>query len=326
MDRVLFSGDEANEKVRALAEKRISGGFDAGEAVTTGIDYFDSNNPPLMRGELALLLGLTSHGKSLFASTLAKHTLDRLGNSGDRAVLIVMTEETVEARRVQMWADPRVSILSVLMGNTPIEIIDENIYASTSQPVFFIGNTTDLADVGTNNGIIRPSTISRAIRELLARGIRPELLLIDHVHDLEPDHPYHDEQSRHDAIADELKILANALSQFCPTVALAQCNKDVEKRPPQSCQPNAYDLKNMQALAARARDIYTISYPVRHNATGMEFNTVHGKVKAYKGMFLVYSAKARNGKCAGDTLAMSAYDDEGQWTNQLHEQFGGFAR
>lgn len=323
-ERAIYSGDDANAKVRALAERRARGEFGAGEAVTTGVDYFDRNNPPLMRGELALLLGLTSHGKTLFASTLAKHTLDRLGNSGNRGLLIVMTEETVEARRVQMWGDARVTIRSILTGEAPLEVIDENIRATTGQPVYYIGATTDLADVGTNNGIIRPSTIARAIGQLLKRGIEPELLLIDHAHDMEPNHPYHDEASRLDAVADELKTLANALVPYCPMIALGQCNKDVEKRPPQACQPNAYDLKHMQSLAARARDIYTISYPVRHNALGLDFQTVHGRVKALKGTFLVYSAKARNGRCAGDTLAMSALDDNGEWGNQLTESRGGY--
>ena len=41
--------------------------------------------------------------------------------------------------------------------------------------------------------------------------------------------------------------------------------------------------------------------------------------EASKGLFLVHCAKARNGRCAGDTLAMSALDEQGEWSNQLRE-------
>lgn len=315
----IYSGDEANDKVWALAQKRKGGMFGAGEAVTTGVDYFDQNNPPLMRGEVALLIGLTSHGKTLYASTMAKHTLDRLGNSGKRGLLIVMTEETVEARRVQMWGDARVTIRGILTGGSSLEAISDNIAASAGQPVYFMGQTTDLADVGTTDGIMRASTIVRGLEQLFKLGIEPELVLLDHAHDLEPDKPYHGEAERYEAVSDELKQLANGLAKHCPLVILGQCNKDVEKRPPAQGQPNAYDLKFMQGLAARARDIYTIYYPQRHNAIGMKFPTVHGQVMAAKGTFLVHAAKARNGRCAGETLAMTAMDDSGQWSNQLHE-------
>lgn len=322
--RRIYSGDDANALVRQLAEKRAAGQFGAGEVVSLGVPYFDANNPPLMRGELSLLLGLTSHGKTLMAATVAKHTIERIGNIGNRGLLVVMTEETVEARRIQMWGDSAVTIRGVLLGETPMDRIDKNILASAGQPVYFIGQTTALNDVGTNGGTLRPSTIADGIHQLLARGIEPELLLIDHAHDLEPDRPYRGEQERFDSVAEELKQLANALGSYCPILALAQCKKEVEQRPPEQGQPNAYDLKYMQALAARARDIFSIYYPQRHKADGLRFNTVSGKIKASKGTFLVHCAKARNGRCAGETLAMSALDDDGLWSNQLREMNGGF--
>lgn len=321
--RRLWSGDEANELVRKLAHDRSSGKFGAGECVPLGVPYFDENNPPLMRGELAILLGLTSHGKTLMAATIAHKMLERLGNGGDRALLVVMTEETVEARRVQMWGDSAVTIRSILTGRAPMDRIDYNIEASAGQPVYFIGQTTSLSDVGTQSGTIRPSTIAEGINKLLHMGIAPEALIIDHAHDLEPDGKYRGEAERFEAVADEIKQLANALSQYCPVITLAQCNKDVEKRPPLQGQPNAYDIKFMQSLAARARDIYTIYYPNRANGNNLQFPTAHGAIRATKGLFLVHAAKARNGKCGGETIAMTAMDDNGQWSNQLHEVRNG---
>lgn len=317
--RAIISGDEANELVLRLADKRASGQFGAGEAVTLGVPYFDANNPPLMRGELAILQGLTSHGKTLFASTVAHETLARLGNDGNRALLIVMTEETVEARRIQMWGDPHVTMLSVLTGTASLERISENVIASSGQPLFFIGQTTALEDVGTQSGILRPSTIADGVNQMLQQGVEVELVMVDHAHDLEPDRSYRNDQERCDAVAEELKQLANALGRYCPMIVLAQCRKEVENRPPLQAIPNAYDLKFMQALAARARDIYSIYYPNRHNANGMSFPTVRGEKTASKGMFLVHAAKARNGRIGGDTLPMTALDNLGRWSNQLHE-------
>jgi len=314
----VYSGDEANALVLELAEKRAKG-FEIGESVSLGIPYFDSENPPLMRGEVALVTGLTSHGKSLFSATIAKNTLDRIGKKSGAGLLVVMTEETVEARRVQTWGDSRVTLKDILLGKASLVAIRENITKSSEQPIYFVGQTTKLSDVGSRNGTLRPSSIAASVRQLIERGVQPELVIVDHAHDLEPDRQYSGEQEKHDAVAEELKQLANALTRYCPMMVLAQCRKDVENRPAMTAQPNAYDLKYMQSLAARARDIYTIYYPAKHGGTGMTFKTAKGDVAATRGMFLVHSAKARNGSCAGKTLAMTTSDDQGKWTNCLQE-------
>lgn len=317
-ERVIITGDEANALVRELAVKR-SQGFEIGEAVPTGIDYLDTNNPPLMRGELALVLGLTSHGKSLFSATLARNTLKRLGKNSNAGLLVVMTEETVEARRIQTWGDSRVTIKDVLLGRAPIKVIDDNISKSANDPIYFVGQTTSLTDVGTRNGTLRPSSIATSVHDMISRGIAPELVIVDHAHDLEPDRHYGNEQEKHDAVAEELKQLANALGRYCPMLVLGQCRKEVENRNAQQAQPSAYDLKFMQALAARARDIYTVYYPTKHSGNGMTFKTAKGPVQAAKGLFMVHVAKARNGTCAGDTIAMTAFDETGKWGNYLTE-------
>ncbi len=314
----VFSGNEANALVLELAEKRAKG-FDIGEAVSTGIPYFDNENPPLMRGEVALVTGLTSHGKSLFSATIAKNTLDRIGKNSSAGLLVVMTEETVEARRVQTWADSRVTLKDILLGRASLVAIRDNIVKSADQPIYFLGQTTKLSDVGSRNGTLRPSSIAAAIYEMTRRGIKPELVIVDHAHDLEPDRNYNGEQEKHDAVSEELKQLANALAAHCPLMVLAQCRKEVENRPAMTAQPNAYDLKYMQSLAARARDIYTIYYPAKHGGTGMTFKTAKKDIVATRGMFLVHSAKARNGSCAGKTLAMTTSDFDGQWSNYLRE-------
>ena len=317
--RRIYSGDEANERVRSLAERRTGGMLEAGESVTTGIPYFDENNPPLMRGELAVLLGLTSHGKTLAAATIGNHVLRTLGNSGDRALLIVMTEETVEARRVQMWGDSAVTIRDILNGRASLEQIDRNISKTRGQPVFYLGSVTGAEDVATGDGAIRPSTVADAINQLLRRGVSPELVIVDHAHDMEPDRPYSDDQQRCDWVADGLKRLANYLGNYCPMLVLGQVKKELETRAPLDAQPNAYDIKYMQSLIARSRDVYSVYYPQRHKANGMTFSTVHGDFKASRGLFLMHCAKARNGRCAGDTVPMSAMDDDGKWSNQLFE-------
>ncbi len=102
-------------------------------------------------------------------------------------------------------------------------------------------------------------------------------------------------------------------------LVLGQVKKELETRAPLDAQPNAYDIKYMQSITARSRDVYSVYYPQRHKATGLQFSTVFGDVKATRGMFLMHCAKARNGRCAGDTVPMSAMDDDGKWSNQLVE-------
>lgn len=320
--RRIVSGDEANERVRALAERRRSGNFGAGENVTFGWQYLDDNIPPQMRGELSVLLGLTSHGKTLAIATIAKHILDTLGNSGNRGLLIVMTEETVEARQVQMWGDSQVTIRSVLTGKASLERIDYNIQKSSGKPVFYLGSTTELDDVGGSDGLIRPSTISDGINQLLRMGVEPEYLIIDHLHDMEPDRTYHDEAQRYEWVGDGIKQLCNALGRICPTLAVGQVKKDVENRPPLESLPNTYDIKYMQNLIARCSNVYSITYPQRNRGIGLRFPTAHGEVLATKGTFLFHVAKTRYGTCAGETVAMTALDDDGNWSNQLRAMPG----
>lgn len=320
----LFSGDEANERVRDLATRRAQK-IACGDAVDSGIPFVDANNPPLTRGDMSVIIGMTSEGKSMLATSMAKHTIAQI-KAGQRsqksAVVVALTEETIEARRIQLWGDHRVSIKNVLTGTVPMQFIEENIAKAAGEPLYFIGDSstpdTDLTKDDTF-GALTVRRIALSVQTLVRAGVAPELLIIDHAHDLSSERDLASEQETYEQVARALVRLSSWLRQWCPVVVVCQAKKEVMQRPAKDRQPTKYDLSYMAAVARRARDIYSIWYPKGHIDEGATIRTAKGTVQVASGVFMVNMVKARFGSIVNKPFAMTAADSEGRWSHYLRE-------
>ena len=319
----MYSGDEANERVRLLAERRRNMAI-GGDAITTGIPFVDANNPPLTRGDMSVIVGLTSEGKSMLATTMVKHTVDEIKagkRNGHGAVIVALTEETIEARRVQLWGDHRVNIRNVLAGSAPMELITQNIAKTTGEPLYFVGDSAGAVDVTEDEtfGSLTVQRIVASISVLVKSGIVPELVVIDHAHDLSTERNIANEQETYELVARQLVQCSSWLRQFCPLVVVAQAKKEVMARQAKDRLPTKYDLSYMAAVARRARDIYSIWYPAYHMEDGAKVKAVQGEIHAAKGVFVVSMSKGRYGEITSRPFAMTAYNAQGNWTGMLQE-------
>ena len=318
-----YANSEVSESVRALALRRQSK-VASGDAIFTGIDFIDSKNPPLTRGDLSVIVGLTSEGKSMLATSIIKHTVSEI-TSGKRgvksAVVIVLTEETTETRRIQLWGDHRVTIRGVLTGTTSLEAIDYNIAKSANEPIYFIGDCSG-APIDPSDetmGALTPRKIAASLQFLVSIGIMPELVVIDHVHDLATEKVITSEADTYETVARQLVQLTGWLRHYCPMIAVAQAKKEVMQRQNKDRMPTKYDLKFMSALAARARDIHTLWYPTYHMEEGQKLMTSQGETTVSKGLFVASLAKGRYAEVTGKSYPLTAIDEHGNWSGMLRE-------
>lgn len=316
-----YNAREVNERIRSLAVNRKSN-RGIGDCVKTGIDFFDKRNVPMTRGTIATIVGQTNHGKSPLAATIAynvKEDLKRYGSQG--SVIVFLTEETVEKREIQMWGDSRVGLRDILMGNAKMIAIEENIVKSNDDPIYFIGDSADIASADMDDetlGTLTPHRVGLTLQKLIRMGVQPELVIVDHVHDLQLERPPRDEGELYETIGRQLVALGSALKPYCPVLYVCQAKKEVGSRPagPQRI-PEVGDIKFMSSLIHKTSHCYSISYPKKY-MKDQPVKAGNGEFKATTGLFTVSGAKLRDGD-SGEVCAMSTLDDEGRWTGLLKE-------
>jgi hypothetical protein len=202
-----------------------------------------------------------------------------------------------------------------------MELIDQNIAKSTDEPLYFVGDSAGAVDVTEDEtfGSLTVQRIVASINKLVKAGIVPELVVIDHAHDLSTERNIANEQETYELVARQLVQCSSWLRQFCPLVVVAQAKKEVMARQAKDRLPTKYDLSYMAAVARRARDIYSVWYPAYHMEDGARIKTVQGEIHAAKGVFIVSMSKGRYGEITSRPFAMTAYNAEGKWSGMLQE-------
>lgn len=94
-----------------------------------------------------------------------------------------------------------------------------------------------------------PTTIMRTLRGL-TRSKKLRLVVVDHLHQLRSSVPTRDDYSRFGDVADGLLHIARTFQ--VPLVAMAQLNREVEKRPLDRRRPEMADLRASGALEQHA--------------------------------------------------------------------------
>lgn len=316
-----YTAKEVNDRIRSLAINRKSN-RGVGDCVKTGIEFFDKRNVPMTRGTIATIVGQTNHGKSPLAATIAynvKESLKKYDSPG--SVVVFLTEETVEKREIQMWGDSRIGLRDILLGNAKLDVIDDNIAKSNSDPVYFVGDTADIASADMNDetlGAMTPHRIGITLQKLVRMGVQPELVVIDHVHDLQLEKPPRDEGELYETIGRQLIALASALKPYCPVLYVCQAKKEVGSRPAGIQRiPEVGDIKYMSSLIHKTSHCYSISYPKKYMKDQI-VKAGNGEFRATTGLFIVSGAKLRDGD-SGESCVMTTLDGDSRWTGLLKE-------
>lgn len=312
---------EVNERIRSLALLR-KGNQGIGDSVETGIKMLDRNNVPMTRGSIGLIVGETNHGKSPLAATIAYNVKERIKRDGSAgAVVIFLTEETVEKRQIQLWNDGRTTLRAVLTGAARLDLIEENIAKSNADPVYFIGDSADMGSADLDDetlGMLTPRRIGLTMQKLIRMSVKPELVIVDHLHDLQIEKPPRDEAEMYETVGRQMVALSSALKPYCPVLYIAQANQNLKVETTLARRlPEVTDMKFMSALKYKASHVYSISYPKKY-MNGQKVKIQDKDFDVSTGLFVVKAAKLRDGN-SGEMVAMTALDDDGHWRGLLRE-------
>ncbi len=91
MDNVFNPQQAMKLAVQAVDDRKL-----AGSGILSGIPGLDDVMLPMKRGDLVVMLGYTSNGKSLIMSAMANHALTQLAPDSNEVVIYVSWEQSVE--------------------------------------------------------------------------------------------------------------------------------------------------------------------------------------------------------------------------------------
>lgn len=317
-----LSSAQVNADILALSQKKKQS-KGVGDCVQTGINFFDSRTVPMTRGNLGIIVGETNNGKSPLAATIIYNVKNRLKATGSKGnVVVFMTEDTVEKKQVQQWNDTRVNLRDILLGHGKTTEILENVHKSNDDPIYYIGDSADIKDTDFDDdsfGVMTPTRIGMKLQEMILSGIQPELVVIDHIHDLFLEKEPKDESELYMKVGRQIVQLSVALRPYCPLLAVCQAKQEIASRPDKNWgrMPRITDILYMSILKTKTTHGYSITYPKKY-MKGQEIVGSNATRKAVTGIFGVGSAKFRDGD-SGDVCLMTAIDSDNKWSGLLTE-------
>ncbi len=244
----------------------------------TGFGIIDGNTyGGLAPGELAIIAARASIGKTALAANIAMN----VARQGGRCLFfsLEMTKEEIGHRLV--LADCRVTKDALLAKRLNTEEIAR---LRTFQGL--LGKHRIVVD---DNALTALGIASAARREATREPL--SLVVIDYIQRIQPDGGTRAE-TRQEQVADisgKLKDLARTLQ--CPVLALAQLNRDSDKKPGNDNEPQLSDLRESGALEQDADVVFLLWLTKEEAKKNAARRTVKAKI-----------AKNRNGKVQAGTL------------------------
>ena len=240
---------------------------------------------------------------------MGQHALDEAFIDGAACCFVTVAVEWRAGARAHEVVDQRIARPGV--AGDRIAAIDES----------DIGDTADIASADMNDetlGAMTPHRIGITLQKLVRMGVQPELVVIDHVHDLQLEKPPRDEGELYETIGRQLIALASALKPYCPVLYVCQAKKEVGSRPAGIQRiPEVGDIKYMSSLIHKTSHCYSISYPKKYMKDQM-VKAGNGEFRATTGLFIVSGAKLRDGD-SGESCVMTTLDGDSRWTGLLKE-------
>lgn len=253
------------------AMDRIAELFEREEAITghaTGFKDFDIMTSGLQAGDLVIVAGRPSMGKTTFAMNIAEH----VAISGQKAVAVFSMEMPGEQLALRMLSSiGRVDQTNVRTG----KLSDQDWHRLTSA-VGILSQTQIHID---DTPALSPSDLrSRARR--LARTCDLGVIVVDYLQLMQVPGTKENRTNEISEISRSLKSIAKELG--VPVVALSQLNRSLEQRP--NKRPVMSDLRESGAIEQDA-DLIVFIYR----------DEVYDKESPQKGMAEIIIGKQRNG-------------------------------
>ncbi|MDY0218956.1 MAG: replicative DNA helicase [Candidatus Cloacimonas acidaminovorans] len=263
---------EEEKKLVSLQEliRRYADCIDPSETenyIDTGFPDIDKLLGSLSAGQLVILAGRPSMGKTALALQIMKNVAIRQG----KTVIFYSIEQSNE------------EILSRLLAQKGIYSMDEIFgLKMTKREIASYLQSLENSNIYLNDyGKIKTSDIRNEINIMKKRGIKPDLLIIDYLQLLTSERIYKSKYEEVSAISRDMKILAKDLR--VPILILSQLNRDLENR--EDKRPRLSDLRDSGNLE---QDADKVLFLYR--------DEVYNKDTDYPGIVEVIVRKNRNGK------------------------------
>lgn len=254
-NRLLETPEDALLKAVSLMES-IATGEQFG--VMTGLDDLDALLSGMLPGDLVIVGGRPSMGKSALAQTfminhgirLPEHVCYEAGTVFDR-----VSAPLVAAFSLEMQTDRLVLRALSNLGRVPHDAIRKGTmndmeWNQMSQALLRYTPSDIRID---DNPVLSPATLRSKLRILMRKtGKKISLVVVDYLQLMQSDTPV--PGNRTQEITDISKALKRIAKEFeCPVVALAQLNRSLENRP--NKRPIMADLRESGAIEQDADTI-----------------------------------------------------------------------
>lgn len=214
------------------------------QGIPTGLKDLDNAISGLQKGNLILLPARPSMGKS----TLALNIFDNLLSSGYSGIYCSMEMTEIHCMNIMCAHHTRTDFARVKAG----DIIKDSELGN-----IFVRYATQFRDYKCTinySATQSPSSVRAAARRHKRKFGALDFIFVDHIHLMGSDSKTNNENDMYTQISRNLKRLAVEMN--CPVIALAQLNRELEKR--QNKRPVLSDLRASGSLEQDANDIVFI--------------------------------------------------------------------
>lgn len=257
---------------------RIDTLYNQGSAITglpTGFDDFDDRTSGLQPGDLIIVAGRPSMGKTSFAMNIAENVAIKTRQT----VAIFSMEMPGEALAMRMVASlGRISMQKIRTGK-----LVEDDWPRVTSAVSLLSEAPVYIDDGS---ALSPTEICARCRRM-KREHDLGLVVIDYLQLMQVPHSKENRATEISEISRTLKGLAKEMN--VPVVALSQLNRSLEQRP--NKRPVMSDLRESGAIEQDA-DLIVFIYR----------DEVYNEDSPDKGIAEIITAKQRNGPIGKDRL------------------------
>jgi replicative DNA helicase len=240
-----------------------------------GIDQYCA---PMLPGEMCMVIGQTSNGKSQFGHFWARKLAKQLDSDGrDEMIVHVSVEEAIETMTFySLAAETEERAGDLARGIVQDwDRLNEAIVRVGTIPIYRIGSSLARSEDYPNLTI---SNMIRAIDYIQDTwpGVRIAAMFFDYLQAFAIDHENRGlndrfNQRRHQ-ITDDVNRLRQVSAKYgCPVIVMVQAKQILNLQRP-SCVPGIYDGQESSSIAQRADRIIQLAMPKMHYALGQMIN------------------------------------------------------
>ena len=230
-----------------LALDRIDELFSSDSHITgiaTGLDDFDSMTAGMQRGDLIIVAGRPSMGKTTFAMNIAEH----VAIQENKPVAVFSMEMPGDSLVLRMLASlGRIDSTRVRTG----KLNDED-WPRITSAINLISNSPMFID---DTGSLSPADMRARARRLTREHGELGMIVIDYMQLMQVPGSSENRATEMSAISRSLKAMAKELN--VPVVALSQLNRNLEQRPNKRPMPS--DLRESGSIEQDA-DVIVFIY------------------------------------------------------------------